>query len=436
MVTGAAALSQPRITLTTNQKRGFLAAWGGWALDGMDSFIYALVLVPALTELLPASGIAVTPANIGYYGSILFALFLFGWGTSMIWGPIGDRIGRVRALMLTILCYSLFTFLCGFVTNIWQLAVLRVLCGIGIGGEQPVGATYIAEELDERTRKMGAGLMHTGYYFGFFFAAVANYFIGANYGWRWMFIFGGAPALMIAFIRYGVHESKKWQDKFGHAEHARPKMSEAFGTLFTPRFKRDTLVMSGLFLVSIILLWAGSIYVPTAVTQLAARGGSSPADAARMASYASVVLAIGTIIGCVLVPVVAERFGRRASMALFLTMMGVSAAIGFGYVFYLPGNPLPLFFVLIFFMGLGGANFANYTIWLPELYTTDCRASAIGFISSVGRFVGVAMVFLLGAGIAGYGSLGVPVAVVALAFVFGLALLPLARETKGQPLPA
>ena len=247
MVTGT-AMSQTPMTLTTNQKRGFLAAWGGWALDGMDSFIYALVLVPALTELLPNSGIAVNPANIGYYGSMLFALFLLGWGTSMVWGPIGDRIGRVRALMLTILCYSLFTFLCGFVTNIYQLAVLRFLCGIGIGGEQPVGATYIAEELDERTRKWGAGLMHTGYYFGFFFAAIANYFIGANYGWRWMFIFGGVPALMIAFIRFGVHESKKWQDKFGDAEaKRRPTMAQAFGALFTPAYKTATLVMSGLF---------------------------------------------------------------------------------------------------------------------------------------------------------------------------------------------
>ena len=179
MVTAGVRVSKSP-PLTTNQKRGFLAAWGGWALDGMDSFIYSLVLVPALTELLPNSGIAVTPGNIGFYGSILFALFLFGWGLSMVWGPIGDRIGRVRALMLTILAYSLFTFLCGFVTNIWQLAVLRVLCGIGIGGEQPVGATYIAEEMPEDKRKMAAGLMHTGYYFGFFLAAIANYFIGAN----------------------------------------------------------------------------------------------------------------------------------------------------------------------------------------------------------------------------------------------------------------
>jgi MFS family permease len=420
---------------TTNQKRGFLAAWGGWALDGMDSFIYALVLVPALTELLPASGIQATPANIGYYGSLLFALFLAGWGMSMIWGPIGDRIGRVRALMLTILAYSLFTFLCGLVTNIWQLAVLRVLVGIGIGGEQPVGATYIAEELDENTRKMGAGLMHTGYYFGFFFAAVANYFIGANYGWRWMFIFGGLPALMIAFIRFGVHESKKWQDKFGDSKEKRPSMTQAFGALFTPRFKRDTMVMSGLFMVSIIMLWAGSVYVPTAVTQLAIRAGNVPADAARVASYASVVLAVGTIIGCVLAPILAERFGRKVAMAMFMSLLGISAAIGFGYVFY-QENPLTTFFVFVFFMGLGGANFAVYTIWLPELYITDCRSSAIGFISSIGRFAGVALVFVLGTAIASYGSLGVPVAFVACTFVFGLLLLPFARETRGQPLPA
>ena len=429
----ATTISQP---LTTNQKRGFLAAWAGWALDGMDSFIYALVLVPALTELLPNSGIEVTPGNIGAYGGILFALFLLGWGTSMVWGPIGDRIGRVRTLMLTILTYSLFTFLCAFVTNIWQLAVLRFFCGIGIGGEQPIGTAYIAEELDENRRKMGAGLMHTGYYFGFFLAAVANYSIGANYGWRWMFILGGTPALLIAFIRYGVHESKKWHEKFGHEEAVRPKMTEAFGTLFSPLYKKDTIVMSGLFLVSIILLWAGSIYVPTAISQLAARAGNAAPVAAQIASYGAVVLAVGTIIGCVLVPVIAERIGRPKTMALALTILGVSATFGFGYVFYLPGNVLTLFFVTVFFMGLGGANFATYTLWLPELYATECRASAIGFISSVGRFVGVALVFLLSAGISSYGSLGVPVAIVAGTFVFGLMLLPFSRDTTGQTLPA
>ena len=418
--------------LNSNQIKGFWAAWGGWTLDGMDAFIYALVLVPALTELLPRSGVAVNQGNVGYYGSVLQALFLLGWGLSMAWGPIADRFGRVRALILTILFYSVFTFLCGVVTNIWQLAVLRVLCGIGLGGEQPMGGTFVAEEWPEDRRKMGAGYMHTGYYFGFFLAALANYYIGANYGWRWMFVLGGAPALLVGWIQSGVREPATWKTKTARE---RPRMRDAFGALFTPEYRGRTIVNSLLFTVSIVGLWAGSIYVPTAVTQIARREGYAVADAARMASYGSMVLSIGTIAGCLMAPWLAERVGRRTAMGLYFVALGVAVATAFGYVFYLP-SALTAFFILIFFLGIGGANFAMYTLWLPEQYSTGCRASAIAFVSSVGRFVGVAMVFLVGAAIQSYGSLGVPVAVTAAVFVLGLVLLPFAVETRGQSLPA
>jgi MFS family permease len=364
---------------------------------------------------------------------VLLALFLFGWGLSMVWGPVADRFGRVRALMLTILCYSLFTFLCGLVTNIWQLAVLRVLCGIGIGGEQPIGGTFVAEEWPEDRRKMGAGFMHTGYYFGFFLAALANYFIGANFGWRWMFVLGGAPALLVSWIRRGVRESGAWQQRLANPQR-RPAMTQAFGELFSPRYVRRTIVMSLLFLISIIGLWAGSIYVPTAVTQIALRQGYAASDAARLASYGTGLLSIGTILGCVVLPLVAERIGRRSTLALYFALMGASIAVAFGYVFYMP-QALPSFFAMVFLLGLGGANFAMYTLWIPEQYATECRASAIGFTSSVGRFVGCAMVFLVGSGIARYGSLGVPVALTSVAFVAGLLLLPFSDETRGQPLP-
>jgi MFS family permease len=430
-----AAAVPPTRTLTrlnSNQIKGFWAAWGGWTLDGMDAFIYALVLVPALTELLPRSGVVATAGNIGYYGSVLQALFLLGWGLSMAWGPIADRFGRVRALILTILFYSVFTFMCGIVTNIWQLGVLRILCGIGLGGEQPMGGTFVAEEWPEDRRKMGAGYMHTGYYFGFFLAALANYTIGANYGWRWMFILGGAPALLVGWIQSGVREPKTWQDKA--KAQARPGMLEAFAALFSPEYKRRTIINSLLFTVSIVGLWAGSIYVPTAVTQIARAEGYAAADAARMASYGSMVLSIATIIGCLMAPWMAERFGRRLAMGLYFAALGVAVAVAFGYVFYQP-EALSLFFVLIFFLGIGGANFALYTLWLPEQYATNCRASAIAFVSSVGRFVGVAMVFLVGTAIQRYGSLGVPVAVTACVFVLGVLLLPFAVETRGKALP-
>ena len=134
---GLSLAQSPKQNLTRNQIRGFWAAWGGWTLDGMDSFVYALVLVPSLRELLPRSAIAATKANIGLYGGLLFALFLVGWGLAFLWGPVGDKFGRVRTLMLTIVWYSVFTFLSAFATSVWQLAVLRLLAGIGIGGEFP-----------------------------------------------------------------------------------------------------------------------------------------------------------------------------------------------------------------------------------------------------------------------------------------------------------
>ena len=430
----AAPYAATRTPLNSNQIKGFWAAWGGWCLDGMDAFIYSLVLVPALTELLPKSGIAATPGNIGYYGSILFALFLAGWGMSMVWGPIADRFGRVKALMMTILMYSFFTFACGLAQNVWQLAVLRIFCGIGLGGEQPIGGTFIAEEWPEDRRKMGAGFMHTGYYFGFFLAALANYTIGTTYGWRWMFMLGGTPALLVGWIQSGVHESAGWKAKFANPA-ARPRMRDSFAALFSPRFSKRTITMSLLFTVSIIGLWAGSIYVPTAVTQIALREGYTAAEAARLASYGGAVLAIGTIIGCLLAPVVAEAVGRRVAMAGYFVLMFIGIAFGFGSVFYMDNALIP-FFVLIFVLGLGGANFALYTLWIPEQYTTECRGSAIGFTSSVGRFVGVAMVFLVGAGIQRFGSLGVPVALTAVAFIIGLLVLPAAKETRGEALPA
>ena len=142
-VAAAPAVRMPT-KLNQNQIKGFWAAWGGWCLDGMDAFIYSLVLVPALTELLPKSGIPATPGNIGYYGSILFALFLAGWGMSMVWGPVADRFGRVKALMATILMYSVFTFACGLPPTVWHLGVLRFLLGLVMGGESTSGASLVS----------------------------------------------------------------------------------------------------------------------------------------------------------------------------------------------------------------------------------------------------------------------------------------------------
>jgi len=403
-------------------------------LDGMDSFLYALVLLPSLRDLLPLSGLAPTQSNIGFYGGLLFALFLFGWGLAFLWGPVADKFGRVRTLMLTIVWYSAFTFLGALVTNIWQLAILRILAGIGIGGEWAIGGTLVAEAWPEHRRRAGAGYMHTGYYVGIFLAAIANYVIGSRYGWRAMFAVGGMPALLLAWVRYGVAEPSRWAQK---AEGIRSlAIHQPFAALFSPALRSRTVLNSLFMLASICSLWGGTVYVPSAVTSLAEAAGKIGPPAAQLASRATMLVALATIVGCLVMPWLAEKFGRRGALAFFFVLMIVFIALTFGKVYYLGPSALPWFFVCLFFLGFGGANFAVYTLWLPEQYPTECRASAFAFSTSFARFVGAAITFLVGAGVQRYGSLGVPVAFTSLAFVAGLFLIPFGVETRGQPLPS
>jgi len=420
--------------LTRNQVRGFWASWGGWTLDGMDSVVYALVLVPAMTDLLPRSGIAATKVNIGYYGSLSFALFLVGWGLAFLWGPVGDKFGRVRTLMLTIVWYSVFTFLSAFVTSVWQLAILRLLAGIGIGGEWAMGGTFVAEEWPEHRRRMGAGYMHTGYYVGFFLASLANYAIGSHYGWRYMFIVGGLPALLLAWLRHGVTEPATWKRKESVVRSW--AIWRPFAVLFAKPLRRRTILNASFMLASICGLWAGTVYVPTAITTLAQAGGHVGPAAAKIASYGMMLISFATILGCLVMPWLAERLGRRGALALFFTLMLIFIAVTFGKVFYMGPTALPLFFGCLFFLGLGGANFAVYTLWLPEQYPTECRASAFAFSTSFARFGGAGISFLVANGVRHYGSLGIPVAMTAIAFGVGLLLIPFGAETRGRNLPA
>ena len=399
----------------------------------MDSFIYALVMIPALKDLLPKSGIPGDAANTGYYCGLLFALFLVGWGCSFVWGPVADRFGRVRTLVLTILCYSLFTFLGAVAQNVWHLAIFRFLAGVGIGGEWTLGGILVAEVFPESRRKQAAGYMHTGYYVGTLLAAVLNFTVGAAFGWRAMFAVGGAPALLVAFIRNGVQEPERWKARMAQLSDWTPRQS--FMALFSPEYRRRTLLNALFLLISMIGLWAGSVYVPSSITALAAKQGIVGADATRLASLGTVVLSVATILGCLMLPWMAEKWGRRATLGFYFSLMFVFIELGFRWYFYQPNGLWP-FIVCLFFLGLGGANFAVYTLWLPEQYRTECRASAFAFATSAGRFIAAGVTFLVGSGIAKYGSIGVPVAYTSFAFLIGLLLLPFGEETKGRDLPA
>ena len=334
-----------------------------------------------------------------------------------------------------IFCFSLFTLLAAFATGIWSLAVFRFMAGVGIGGEWSIGAALVAEDWPEERRTMGAALMHTGYYIGFFLAGIANIFIGSRYGWRYMFALGGVPALLIGLIRNNVQEPARWENKVQElgGEWA---MHRAFLKLFSAQYRRRTIVNCMYLIVSLCGLWAGSVYAPTAMTYIAERAGKTAEESARFASYSTALLGITTVLAALIVPFIADRVGRRATLAIFYVIMMFAIWLAFARVFYMQQNAIAWFLVCSMLLGLGGANFIVYSFWLPEQYGTECRASAFAFITNLGRFVAAGFTFLVGAGIRHFQTFGIPVAMMALAFIVGLALVPLGEETKGKSLPA
>jgi MFS family permease len=280
---------------------------------------------------------------------------------------------------------------------------------------------------------MGAGVLNSGYYVGTFIAAALNYTLGARYGWRVMFALGGLPALFIAYVRRYVQEPERWRRR--RQETGGWSARQSLAALFSSEYRRNTLLNCIFLLISMIGLWAGSVYAPGAVTEVATRSGYGAADATRLASGGTMLLATGTILGCLMMPLLAGRLGRRWAVGCFYAIMAISISIGFGHAFYLPNGALQAFVPWLFLVGVGGGSFAVYWVWLAEQYRTECRGSALAFATCIGRFVAAGATLVVGAAIRHYGSIGLPVALTALPFVGGLLLLPLAVETKGKPLP-
>jgi len=407
----------------------------------MDSFIYALVLSPALSELLPKSGYAKTPANVGLAGSILFALFLVGWGLSFLWGPIADRFGRTRVLAATILAYAVFTGAAALAQSVWQLGLFRLLAGIGIGGEWALAGTYVAEAWPEDRRKMGAGFLQTGYYFGFFLAAALNYTVGARFGWRAMFLCGLSPVIISVVILARVKEPQRWKEKAGLPRQAgqpglagQRRWGSSLAEIFGAKYRRKTVVNAALLTVAIIGLWAGAVYEPTAIITLAKKASMSVAQASKTASIGTAILSIGTILGCLTAPILAERLGRKSALATYFLGMSVFIWLSFGWAFYRE-NGLTTFIACLFFLGFFGGNFTLFSLWLPEQYETSVRATAFAFATSFGRFIGAGVNFMIGAMVRNAGTIGKPVAYTAIAFGLGLLIIPFAQETRGEVLP-
>jgi MFS family permease len=276
---------------------------------------------------------------------------------------------------------------------------------------------------------MGAGYLQTGYYAGFFLAAALNYTIGVHFGWRAMFLTGAVPVVIAIFVLMRVKEPEKWKQAEARVVHTKP-----LADILRGGYRRRTWVACALLTIAIVGLWAGAVYEPSAVIQLAMRSGMDKAGAIKTASLATGLLSIGTILGCLALPPMAEWIGRKKTLAVYFAGMAVSIVGSFGWAFYLP-NGLAPFIAWLFALGFFGGNFALFSLWLPEQFETRVRATAFAFCTSFGRFIGAGVNFLLGAAVLHTHTLGLPVALTAVVFVVGLFIIPFAPETKGEALP-
>ena len=406
-------------------------AWLGWVFDSMDSTIYALVLQPALHDLLRSPGGGpVTSDVIGWYGGIIFSIFLVGWAIGgVVFGVLADRLGRTRTLVFTILIYAVFTGLAALSQTWWQLALFRFVTALGIGGEWAAGAALVAEVWPEDKRTKAAGLLQSAWAGGFIIAAVLSLLL-RNYGWRPMFLVGVAPALVALLVRWWVKEPERWVN--ARAEAAGKSRSSKLAELFSPALVRGTLVGSGLAFVAVFGLWGATNWTPTLVRGLPDMRGMSAADIASCVSYAIIFLNIGALAGYLSFGPLADRVGRRRVFAL----MCLGSLVMFPVTFLTPRSYVHVLFLLPLLGFFNNGIFSGFAIYLPELYPTRIRATGAGFCFNIGRVLAAAGPFVTGYLVTVLGSSSLAVCAVAAIYIVGLLILPFAPETRGKPLPA
>jgi MFS family permease len=409
-----------------------IVAWLGWVFDSMDASIYALVLDPALHDLLAGriSG-PVSQEAIGWYGGLIFAIFLIGWAVGgVLFGILADRFGRTRTLVFTILIYALFTGMAALSAAWWQLAIYRFLTALGIGGEWAAGAALVAEVWPEDKRIRAAGVLQSAWAVGFFVAAVVNLLM-SECGWRPIFLVGIAPALVALVVRLWVREPERWLKAHQREREPGAARMRKFPELFGPNLRRSTLVGSGLSFVAVFGLWGATNWTPTLVRSLPDLQALDPVALTGHVSYATMMLNAGALIGYLSFGTMAERFGRRAAFGL----MCIGGLVMLPVTFLTPRSYAN---VLLFLPLLGFFNngiFSGFPIYLPELYPTRIRATGAGFCFNVGRVLASTGPFLTGLLVAALGDFGRAASAIGLIYVVGLLILPFAPETRNKPLP-
>jgi MFS family permease len=395
----------------------------------MDSTIYAIVLQPALNDLLLPNA---SNAAIEWYGGIIFSLFLLGWALGgVLFGLLADYFGRTRILIATILLYSLFTGLAALSHSWVELLIFRFLTALGIGGEWAAGAALVAETWPDEKRASAAGILQSAWAGGFFLAALANLYLG-RFGWRILFTVGILPAFATLLIRFWVREPVRWtvSRKGLDSVTLRESAAISLARLFSPEFRKRTMVGSLLAFVAVFGLWGATNWTPTLVRQLLSGGNPDPGALNRAVSYAVMSLNIGALAGYLSFGPLANAIGRRG--AFFVMCLGSFVLLP--AVYFTPKEYATLLWLLPLLGFFNNGIFSGFPIYLPELYPTSLRATGVGFCFNIGRIAASAGPFLKGYLGALFGP-GKAASLIGLVYLVGIVTLIFADETKGRPLP-
>jgi MFS family permease len=434
------------IKLTRYQWTVFFAAWLGWGFDIFDGLLFNFVAPNAIPTLLGLKiGSPDAASAVFRWTGILNALLLLGWAAGgVLFGPICDRFGRKRVLMLTMVLYAIGTASCAFVTEMWQLVIFRIVASLGIGGEWAAGSAMVAEVVPEDKRVEAGALLYTSAPFGLFLAAFVNAEVAGQWfshdpamSWRYVLLFGLVPAAVAFVVRFFVREPERWAAATANAAPARVR------EIFAPGIRSRTISALIVTVVALITWWTCNAFLQALANSLAgaeavARGLDPASTAALKQSWIKVAtnwFNWGGLIGTLLTIPVARFLGRRKLFAIYFSASALAVMLTFGL-----DIPSEMRLRLWFFIGLTVFGvFGAFPFYLPELFPTRLRSTGSGFCYNIGRVITAGGVFAVGA--IAQGAKGDPQVILKTLFmigfvpILGLLLLRWVIETRDQRMP-
>ena len=397
--------------VTPQQWRTLSAAMLGWLLDAMDVMLYAFALTAIRSEF------GLSAATAGALASVTLLTSAIG---GVAFGMVADRVGRARALVYSILIYSIFTALTATARSLPELVLWRSLVGIGLGGEWAAGSVLVAETWPAQHRGKAIGLMQSGWAIGYILAALLASAILPRHGWRMLFAVGVFPALLAAWIRRSVPEPEIW--RAGRAG-GRTSLFE----VFRPPHLRNAAAATVLATFVLFAYWGLFTWIPAYLASPVASGGAGM-SVVRSSAWI-VPMQVGAFLGYVLFGVLADRFGRRPVFLVFVIAAAVLVPV-YGRMASQPAVLMALGPLLGFF---GHGYFSLFGAMLAELFPSSIRGTAQGFCYNVGRAVSALAPFLIGA-LADRAGIGSALALTSAFFVAAGGMIMALPETRGEEL--